>query len=240
MKKVLILFVIIAMIVSIFSGCDPFGGGYVEFNAATWTRTKDNMFFIKESDRDLRLAGGTEPRTDTVFVPPVRFGASSYTLQQSTDGGENWTDLTTTTTDTQDSFSTSITQTGLLRLKITGGQYDGQYSNTADLFLVSALDTQFAGTPKYTITNSFGEFTTGISVGSVPIGTVIDKQFTYQWYHLDPDDFENFTAIDGATSSTYSATSADNGYILVCRAVGDQVSTGGFIHLSLNLTSIYW
>ena len=218
------------------------GNSYQEFDAGSWTRTKDNMFFILESDKDSDGFGGTSTMVDMVFVPPEDFGASSYTLQQSTDGGAVWNDFLyygnplTTTDATYNNFSIPINQAGLLRLAITGGQYDGQYSNTADLFQVSSVNTKIM---EDSFTSSFGVFTTTITLQTVPDYDPVDEQFTYQWYHLDPDDFEVFTAIPGATASTYTATADDNGYIIVCQAVEDTETTGCFINLSLNI-SMFW
>jgi hypothetical protein len=179
------------------------------------------------------------------FAPPSELGATEYTLQQSTDGGTTWENFqdgygdVTTSEDIPDNFSVNLGVDSHVRLLITGGTYDGQTSNEAWVPL-STIDTYFSGwsitdngdydsmwteNPGHTITASF------TVKKNAPDNTVVEDALTYQWYRLDPDDFENMTAIAGATSNEYTTTTADKGYFIMIRATGDGVDAGGYCQL---------
>lgn len=226
----------------IFIGCDllPFGedftGGEYEFE-----RTPQNLLFTNESDYS---TFSDNPMVDMEFAPPSELGASMYTLQQSTDGGVTWVNFQyygedlTTTEEISDNFSINLGEDSHIRLLITGGTYDGQTSNEVEVTL-SDIDTYFSGweisangdydsmwseNVGHTITASF-------TVKNTSDNTVVEDALTYQWYRVDPDDFENMAAIPGATSNEYTTTTADKGYIVMIRAAGDGVEAGGYCQL---------
>ncbi|NQT58677.1 MAG: hypothetical protein HQ557_06810 [Bacteroidetes bacterium] len=60
---------------------------------------------------------------------------------------------------------------------------------------------------------------------------VTPTNLTYQWYRVDPEDFEDITLIPGEIASTYITTAADKGYRLLIRATGDEDTIGGFIQV---------
>jgi len=44
-------------------------------------------------------------------------------------------------------------------------------------------------------------------------------------------DYEDITLIAGATTLSYTTTTADIGYSLLIRATGDEITIGGYIQL---------
>ena len=54
-------------------------------------------------------------------------------------------------------------------------------------------------------------------------------RLTYQWYRVNPDDWEDVALIDGATALTYITTGDDKGYHLMIKATGDDSNFDGFI-----------
>ncbi len=248
MRKVItrnyILLPLLLLIVSILLGCDllPFGnnspGGEYEY-----TRTPQNLLFVTESDYS---ASSENPMVDMEFAPPSELGASMYTLQQSTDEGTTWSNFQyygedlTTTVEIQDNFSIDLGENSLIRLLITGGDYDGHTSNEVEVIL-SNIDTYFSG---WYISDSGGYYDSILSesVGhtitasftvkkNTPENTVVEDALTYQWYRINSDDFEDITPIDGATLDEYTTTTADRGYVIMIRATGDGVDAGGYCQL---------
>ena len=150
------------------------------------------------------------------------------------------TERTLTTTDTiRDNFSINLGGDCLIRLSITGGPYDGTFSNEVEV-IQSTVDTYFSA---WSISRGGGYYDVsaekeGSGIDSsftvknnTPDFTVVNDALTYQWYRFDPDDFEVTEPIAGATESSYTATDGDSGSILVIRASGDGVSAGGYCQI---------
>ncbi len=238
-KSALYLIILLALLALFLTGCDLLGSGNGTFN---FIRTPRNLLFVEQTD----FSGSSEQSmTDMLFDPPEDLGATSYTLQQSTDGGTTWNnfqyygeDLTTTET-INDNFSIDLGSDCMIRLAITGGTYDGQYSNEVEVTL-STVDTYFSawsisqGGHYYGLDDSGSGETISASFtvkNNTPDFDEVAGALSYQWYRLDPDDFEQMTAIPGATSASYTTTAADEGYIMVIRATGDGVNAGGYCQL---------
>ncbi len=236
----LYLFMSILLLAMLFTGCDLLGSGD-DNSEFTLVRTPQNLLFIQESDYS--AFSGT-PETYMEFAPPEDIGATSYTLQQSLDGGTSWNNFQyygedlTTTSEISDNFDINLGNDSLIRLAITGGEYDGMYSNEVEVVL-STVSTWFQGwsiSPggfyEYIDAYSAGKTTeSSFTVWKTSDNSVVEDALTYQWYRLNPDDFELMTPITGATGASYTSTSADSGYILVIRATGDGVNAGGYCQL---------
>ncbi len=185
--------------------------------------------------------GATRPVVELNFPLPSEFGATSYTLQYSTNAGVNWNNLkydgTNDLTTTGDNFSLNLDQNYKLRLLVNGGPKNGYTSNEVFVEL-SGVATRFAG---WSIDQ--GMFITGVM--SPFIGCGIDVSFTvrklvddtpvtgfltYQWYRVNPATYE-MTPIAGATNLRYITTPADAGYMLAIRATSDGVNVGGYCQL---------
>ncbi|MBN2860484.1 MAG: hypothetical protein JXK93_09505 [Sphaerochaetaceae bacterium] len=235
----LYLFMFLLLLALLATGCDLFPSGHTTFSIY---RTPQNLLFIKETDFD---STSEQSMTDMLFAPPEDLGANEYTLQQSLDGGTSWNtfqdygeDLITTDT-IQDNFSINLDGDCLIRLAITGGPYDGTFSNEVEV-IESTVDTYFSA---WSISQGGGYFAvsaeeegTGIDSSftvknNTPDYTVVDDALTYQWYRFDPDDFEVMIPIAGATETSYTTTGADSGYIMVVRATGDGVHAGGYCQI---------
>lgn len=119
-----------------------------------------------------------------------------------------------------DNISLESTQLdpGFYRLKINGGTYDGLYSMTLNL---SEL-TDYTG-----FTGHSERFRNKVGEESIFSMTAEDlEEFDsrpevipeYQWFRVDPEDQSDFDPIEGATSGSYTATSADVGKMLMVRA----------------------
>ena len=250
MKKVMFLLALVVMLLSM-SACDLLGlGDGDNSDDNTVPITPENLFFVTESDRS-SLNSSSTPMVDMEFTSPDDFGATSFTLQYSDNGGTTWANLQyygddLVATGSQDNFSLNIGGSYRLRLLITGGTYDGQTSNEMDVTL-SSIATYFSswsldesvyntGTMPpnagYGLAASFGVKEVGTNNSVDVSGGVL----TYQWYRINPADFEDIELIAGATALTYTTTDDDIGHKLLIRATGDGVNAGGYIQvLSMNI-----
>jgi hypothetical protein len=59
--------------------------------------------------------------------------------------------------------------------------------------------------------------------------TEIGDCLSYQWYRLDPENYENMILIPGATSLSYTTTTEDIGYRMLIRATGNTSEFNGFL-----------
>lgn len=226
-----------------FLGCNLFSSG----PGVTITKSPKNLLFITQSDQRsaFRPILSTEPVVDMKFFTPAELGADSYTLQFSADSGTTWanyqyasSDLVTDFAETSDNFSLNLPAHYQLRLLITGGTYDGQTLNEVDvplsskptyffyLDLFAGIDNTGVMPPKagHGLVASF-------TVKNVSDNSVVPNALTYQWYRINPNDYEDITLIPGAESLSYTTTSADIGYLLLIRAKGDEISADGFCQM---------
>jgi hypothetical protein len=214
------------------------GGNLPTFTDFTNIPGKIGGLFVNSSEREnIIFFTGTNPVVNLDFPYPSVFGATSYTLQYSTDNGSTWgnyqyngADLTTTGNNFSLNFSGSYT----LRLLVNGGPDNGYTSNVVYAPL-SGVDTYFSG---WSIDESM--YLTGImvpwlgrgiaasfSVEKLSDNSKVTGGLTYQWYRVNPLTYES-VAIQGATTLNYTTTLNDVGYLLKIRATGDGVTVGGF------------
>ena len=201
-------------------------------------KTPDNLLFVEESTRNSFGSSVT-----MWFTTPEELGATSYTLQCSTDNvtWQNFqyyaSDLVTTHLD-QDNFSIDINYNCYLRLLITGGQYDGQTSNetyctrcaAGGFFRSNSLDESLWHTGIMSPNVGYG-LVASFRVEDPTDSTEIEDCLTYQWYRLDPENYEYMILIPGATSLSYTTTEADKGYFMLIKATGNGIDFDGFKQL---------
>nr|WP_319472333.1 hypothetical protein [uncultured Sphaerochaeta sp.] len=203
------------------------------------TVTPSNLLVADTSHK----SSGTSS-VDIWFSPPEDLGATSYTLQTSADG-VTWEDFVyyaevlQTSKGDQDNFSVNLGSDCHVRLKITGGTYDGQYSNS--MFAPHAYDPYYFRST--TLDESLGN--TGVMMPNVGYGlwasftvwavadsSVLEDGLTYQWYRVKADDFDQTMLIPGATSLEYTTTETDRGHFIMIEALGKAgVFDGGMRRL---------
>lgn len=194
--------------------------------------------------RNDTFGSGTHTELDLSFPPPSEFSATAYVLQQSINGTSGWVDVPwggdvlRTPNDTYNNFSFEVSGDFFYRLRVEGGPRNGQVSNVV-FAEASAIDTRFAG---WSVDSSM--FLTGVMYPWVGHGNEasfdvrklsddsnVSGGIDLQWFRVHPKTWE-MTAIPGATNPLYVTTNEDvGGWLLVCRATGDQTTVGGLINL---------
>lgn len=227
------------------------GGNLPAFPVFSAVDDKIGGLYISENHKPLIMYFEATPifrnQITMRFIPPGDIGASSYTLQISSDG-TTWSnyqlegsDLTTSSVD-QDNFC--IENPGgdyQYRLLVNGGPKDGYTSNHAEAKLAE-LKSAFTG---YSLDESM--MLTGVIAPFVGRGLLAsfsavkyivdgkdvdeenytDENMTFQWYRVNPVTYE-MTAISGATDLSYTTTEADAGYLLLIKATGDDTNIEGY------------
>jgi hypothetical protein len=194
--------------------------------------------------RNYTLGSGNHPELDLDFLPPSEFGATAYVLQQSFTGTSAWgdvpwgMDVLRTPANNSTNFSFTPGGTYYYRLRVEGGPRDGQVSNVV-FAEAASVETRFAG---WNVDTSM--FLTGVMypwVGhgmeaSFTVRKLADESdvtggLSLQWYRVHPRTWE-MTLIPGATNPLYVTTNDDlGGWLLICRATGNQTTVGGLISL---------
>jgi len=213
------------------------GGALPTFSTFTNLPNKFGGFRVDYISRiDYYFGGGPRTTVDMGFPEPATIGASSYTLQYSTNGSSwsnyqsGYTDLTTT----GDNFSITLEENYYLRVLANGGPKNGYTSNEVYTPL-SSIDTYFGG---YSMDESM--YISGImspwagrgikanfTVKKLSDATIVNNCLTYQWYRINPLTYEE-SIIPGADRLTYITTAADAGYKLMIKATADGINAGGF------------
>ncbi len=238
MKKVFSLISLLVVISLLFSGCDILFSGDGDGGYLPWVRTADNLLFTEMCVYSSSSGGKTAVYLG--YAAPNILGATSYTLECSLDGTTDWqnylNDGEPVTISGESTLLSVYTNTDYkYRFHITGGTYDGQKSNIEDSTVTTihtyfnswGLDETIDNTGVSAPNVGYG-LSADFSVQSIPAGTPIDTSvLTYQWYRVNPADMEDRTLIEGATSTTYTTTSADKGYLLIIEAKGDETTIGG-------------
>jgi len=195
--------------------------------------------------RNFVFSSGTHAEIDLNFPTPASFGATAFVLQRSSTGTSGWVDVPfygdvlRTPDASYNNFSFTPDGDFFYRLRVEGGARDGQVSNVV-FAEASAIETRFAG---WSVDSSM--FLTGVMYPWVGHG--METSFTVrrlsddsevtggrslQWYRVHPNTWE-MTAIPGATNPLYVTTIDDvGGWLLVCRATGDDTTVGGFIQIT--------
>ena len=248
MKKIFTGFLAVALVMVLFSGCDLIMG-WIGGDSVTVDLVPGNLLFVGESDRETYGIGdSTRYAVDIWFASPQEFGADSYTLQVSTDDGVTWTnfdyygdDLVTNDEGTTVGFPVAPTAPCWFRLLITGGEYDGQFSDAMEVPLLSEIDTQFSGwyldfnaTAVHSPNVGYGlEASCTVTEATSPYTgvAVTSENISYQWYRVNPVDYEDIELIAGETSAIYVTTAADRGHLIMVRMTGDGVTVGGFVQV---------
>ena len=191
------------------------------------TITPSNLLVAETSHK----SSGTSS-VDIWFSPPEDLGATSYTLQTSLDD-ETWNDFTynyeilVTDTASQDNFSVNLGADCYVRLKITGGTYDGQYSNS--MFAPHAIDAYYfnnttldesPGNTGVMMPNAGYGLWASFTVRAVTDNSLLEDGLSYQWCRVKADDFDQTTLITGDTGLEYTTTEADKGHFIMIEALG--------------------
>ncbi|NCB01384.1 MAG: hypothetical protein EOM67_04350 [Spirochaetia bacterium] len=178
------------------------------------------------------------------FTMPQDFVATSYTLQFSDSNSPyNFVTMTnyldkeyTTENPLASGYSVPIPTPhldGYFRLKINGGTYDGQYSNII-YATQCAVDADVNWSLDYSMFNT-GTMSPYVGFGIVADFTLVDSDdgdiedgLTYEWFRVNPNDFEDSEVIVGQTDLTYTTTDSDiDHYILVVATGTDEKFSGG-------------
>lgn len=193
-----------------------------------------NLLFVSTSDKTDVSA------VDMWFSPPDSLGATSYTLQTSTDA-VSWEDflwygtpLTTADSKESDNFSVNLGQSCHVRLRINGGTYNGQYSNSMWAVHASVSAYFSSNTLDESLSNS-GTMAPNVGYGLVfsavvtqyPSATPLENCLDYQWYRLPGDNFDQMQAISGATGTSYITTVQDIGHRIMVEASGKDALYDG-------------
>jgi hypothetical protein len=223
----------------LFTGCEDNSSS----DSTEFTITPSNLLVADTSHK----TSETSSSVDIWFSPPEDLGATSYTLQTSLDG-ETWEDfyyydeVLETSTTSQDNFSVDLGVDCYVRLKITGGTYDGQYSNSMFAphaydpyyFRYTALDESLGNTGVMAPNVGYG-LRASFTVWAVSDSSVLEDGLTYQWYRVKADDFNQTTLIAGETSLEYTTTEADRGHFIMIEALGKPGTFNGGMRRLLSL-----
>jgi hypothetical protein len=190
---------------------------------------------------------GTRAEADMFFPSVDEFGATRFILYSSAtkDGiysefessGERVdTDPATSDSGPTVGFGIAVPSGGAwFKLLIEGGDFDGQFSNrvfapycTGAAYCEGwGLDESMANTGTMAPNAGYG------LVASFTIkdteGDILEDVLDYQWYRVDPNNWEDEEAIDGATSLEYITTDDDIGHQLLIRATGKDGFAGGLV-----------
>ncbi len=241
MKKIIQLCLILTLLVFTMTSC-PLLDSLTE-NGSTdpveIVHNPKNLLFVEQSDNTF------DRRTVFLeFTTPEEFGATSYTLQFSSSNDPfsfetmmNGEDEYTTTNPLSSGYDVELPDShssGYFRLLINGGEYDGEYSNI-EYSTQCEVDVDVNWSLDYSMVN------TGIMMPYVGFGIVaefslvdydtrdnIDDGMTYQWYRMNPNDYEDRELIVGETGLTYTTQTADINHVILVIATGvDGKFTGG-------------
>lgn len=124
------------------------------------------------------------------------------------------------------------------RLLVEGGPYDGYTSNedwalrcTTSSYVSSwSLDESMGITGVIAPNAGYG-LRAAFTVTSYAQRMVLEDVLTYQWYRVNPADFEDKSPITGATALEYATTAVDCGYQILVRADGNGTDYDGFVQI---------
>lgn len=236
MKKAF-LCILIATVLMFTTGCPEALEELEDVNVVSSPR---NLLFLENSQNTL-----TWGREADMFFPSVEdFGADRYVLYYSTTKDGDYNEYkpygSTIQAVPQESptvgFGIPVPSGGAwFKLLIEGGTYDGEYSNR--VFAPECTgDGRWSGMSLDETVSNTGVIAPNVGYGLLASFTVVDSDddtltncLDYQWYRIDPNNWEDEEAIAGATSLTYTTTNADRGYTLLIRASGKNDFTGGLL-----------
>ncbi|MBQ7237932.1 MAG: carboxypeptidase regulatory-like domain-containing protein [Bacteroidales bacterium] len=165
---------------------------------------------------------------DMDFPSPSTIGADYYVPQVKSEG--QWKDVVyddTIYTTTSYNYCPYIEFSNqAYRLRIVGGTYDGKFSNV--------IEVKYPAIPaSYGCSWTDGENIVGTPIEAPSVGEVRVYSYTdytsienpsqylnYKWYRRNPYNY-SLTLIEGATGDTYTPTTEDIGYSIICEVTGD-------------------
>jgi len=165
---------------------------------------------------------------DMNFPSPSTIGADYYVPQVKSDN--QWKDVVyddTIYTTTSYNYCPYIEFSNqAYRLRIVGGTYDGKFSNV--------IEVKYPAIPaSYGCSWTDGENIVGTPIEAPSVGEVRVYSYTdytsienpsqylnYKWYRRNPYNYA-LTLIEGATGDTYTPTTEDIGYSIICEVTGD-------------------
>ncbi len=197
-----------------------------------------NLLYYEESDYTF---GSSE--VFLWFVSPEDFGATGYTVQYSQTGvDDSFVNFdegsgileTGSQTDASGYGVTIPDDEGWFRLAITGGEFDGEVSNKV-FATKCTIVADISWSLDYSMANT-GIMFPNVGCGLVATFTVVDSVdapiedcLTYQWYRVDPNNWEHEELIVGETTASYTTTSQDRGKQILIKATGTPTGfPGGF------------
>ena len=203
-----------------------------------------NLLFIAHCDYY------QDPVARLYFKPLPEMGAASYTIQSSIDGNV-WSDfmvnglIFTITDQSAIGIDPRLTEDCYFRIRINGGEYDEQTSNTmwakyapqGGYLHHSTLDTSLHLTGVMSPSAGHGievgiEIRTFVSATDFSLNPILpDAIGSWTWYRVNPLDFDDKTLIVGANTHTYTTTNADIGKLIMVEASGDGSSFYGLVRI---------
>ena len=216
--------IMIMLALAVFVGC-------VEKNISITLNPK-NMLYLETSGND----GTAFASLRFPMVSDFGHGATAYTLQSSTSPDGPYADV--------DTYSglvvgddVDLSSETWFRLLIIGGAYNGEYSNRVFATICTSNAYQSNWGLDETVFNT-GTIAPNVGFGLEASFTVMDRNnnpetvvsdpYTYQWYRVDPNNWESEELVAGATNLTYTTTNADRGYQMLIKATGTNDFQGGF------------
>lgn len=239
MKKTILLCLILTLLIITMTSCPFLDINFENGNhhPVEIVHNPKNLLFVEQSDNSFN-------KIDVFmrFTTPADFGATSYTLQFSPSNSPyvfetmmNGAEAYTTTTPNAGGYTVVLPSshtTGYFRLLITGGAYDGEYSNI-EYATQCAIDADVS----WGLDPSM--FNTGIAWPHVGFGIVaefplfqvdgdgdpsndvaINDGLTYEWYRMNPNDYEDKELIVGQTDLSYTTQTADIDHLILIVATG--------------------
>lgn len=203
--------------------------------------TPKNLLYLETVDAHYDGFSGYDPTVFMSFSKPSELGAQLYTLEYSADDGLNWQTWQHNGQDLSisdgENFSLRLSCHCRFRLRISGGVYDGETSNTIDV-PTSDVETYFrtwSRTEMGDITHAPPDagflLQTSCTVLSCADGSDRTEGLTFQWYRLDPRELETCLPVEGATEPEYRTTFEDIGYRMMLKVTGDESNNGGILHI---------
>lgn len=173
----------------------------------------------------------------TISFPLIEtYGGEYYTAQYRAHGTDKWETISDDGTPVKYKDRTVgipspfYYATVDFRIIIHGGPMDGYVSNVVTAEMPSMLSRYTGWNEAEAFNTVVGKevgntfditTTTHMADGKDVEYTSKDGYYTYQWYRRNPNNFD-LTPIDGATSLTYTPTTADVGYQLLVEVRGDN------------------
>ncbi|WP_345907176.1 hypothetical protein [Sphaerochaeta sp. UBA5849] len=188
----------------------------------------------------------TESNATIYFKPLSSLQADSYTIECSTDGVTfqdflRQGQVLTVTTQDAIGIDVALTESLYFRLRIQGGPYDGNHTNT-----MYARHAPQGGYLQRWSRNTAMQLT-GVSAPLAGHGIEVEVEIrdyvsatdfslnsvlpdaigSWTWYRINPLNFDEKTLIEGANASSYTTMQDDIGCLIMVEAQGDDTDFYG-------------